>query len=496
MTGTTTDQLLEFQMTIGGELVAASSGATYDSTDPFTGRPWARVPDGDVTDIDRAVEAAQRALKGPWGEMTGTARGKLLYKLGEIIAREAENLAELEVRDGGKLVREMVGQMRALPDYYFYFAGLADKIQGEVVPTNKSNYLVYTRHEPVGVVGAITPWNSPLLLLTWKLAPGLAAGCTFVSKPSDHTPASTLAFAKLFDEAGFPPGVLNVVTGWGPKTGAALASHPGVDKIAFTGSTATGIAVGRAAIENMSRFSLELGGKSAQVVFDDADLNAAANGVIAGVFAATGQTCLAGSRLLVQESVADALVDKIVARASTIKLGDPKDPATEMGPVSNQPQYEKVLSHFASARDEGATIACGGAPAEQLGGFFVKPTVLTGVDPSMRAVREEIFGPVLSVMTFSDEDEAIEAANATEFGLAGAVWTKDIHRAHRVAAKLHTGTVWVNAYRVVAPDVPFGGVGYSGIGRENGLDAVREYTETKAVWVELSGATRDPFTLG
>jgi aldehyde dehydrogenase (NAD+) len=496
MTGTVTDQLLEFQMTIGGQLVSASSGATYDSTDPYSGRPWARVPDGDATDVDRAVEAAHRALAGPWGEMTGTARGKLLYKLGEIIGREAENLAELEVRDGGKLVREMVGQMRALPDYYFYFAGLADKIQGEVVPTNKSNYFVYTRHEPVGVVGAITPWNSPLLLLTWKLAPGLAAGCTFVAKPSDHTPASTLAFAKLFDEAGFPPGVLNVVTGWGPKTGAALASHPDVDKIAFTGSTATGIAVGKSAIENMTRFSLELGGKSAQVVFDDADLDAAANGVIAGVFAATGQTCLAGSRLLVHESVADALVEKIVARASTIKLGDPKDPATEMGPVSNQPQYEKVLSHFASARDQGATIAYGGEPAEELGGFFVKPTVLTGVTPSMRAVREEIFGPVLSVMTFTDEDEAIEAANATEFGLAGAVWTKDIHRAHRVAAKLHTGTVWVNAYRVVAPDVPFGGMGYSGIGRENGLDAVKEYTETKAVWVELSGATRDPFTLG
>ena len=316
-------------------------------------------------------------------------------RLGEIIAREAEQLAELEVRDGGKLAREMVGQMRSLPEYYFYYGGLADKLQGDVIPVDKPNYLVYTRHEPVGVVGAITPWNSPLLLLTWKLAAGLAAGCTFVVKPSDHTPTSTLAFAKLFAEAGFPPGVINVVTGWGPETGAALASHPGVDKIAFTGSTATGIQVGKAAIENMTRFSLELGGKSAQVVFADADLDAAANGVIAGVFAATGQTCMAGSRLLVEQSVADALVDKIVARAATIKLGDPKDPATEMGPVSNQPQYEKVLSHFASAREQGATIAYGGEPATDLGGYFVKPTVLTGVDPSMRAVAEEIFGPVL-----------------------------------------------------------------------------------------------------
>lgn len=490
-----TEEHLAFSLVIGGAEVAAGSGRTYESIDPYTGTAWAVVPDGDAGDIDRAVRAARAALDGPWGQLTATERGRLIGRLGEVIARNADYLADLEVRDGGKLLREMGGQMRSLPDYYHYFAGMADKLEGSVIP-GKSNYLVYTTHEPVGVVGAITPWNSPLLLLTWKLAAGLAAGCTFVVKPSDHTPVSTLAFARLFEEAGFPPGVMNVVTGWGPETGAALAAHPGVDKIAFTGSTGTGIKVGEAAVRNLTRFTLELGGKSAQVVFPDADLEAAANGIISGIFAATGQTCLAGSRLLVHESVADELVEKVVRRASTIVLGDPRDPATEMGPVSNQPQYEKVLSHFESAREQGATIAYGGEPASELGGLFVKPTVLTGVTPDMRAAAEEIFGPVLTVSTFADEDEAIAAANGTEFGLAGAVWTRDVTRAHRVAGQLHAGTVWINAYRAVAPNVPFGGMGASGIGRENGIDAVKDFTETKAIWVELSGQTRDPFTLG
>ncbi|MFC6466300.1 aldehyde dehydrogenase family protein [Gordonia humi] len=488
--------MVALPLLINGEEVTARSGRTYESIDPYTGAPWVRVPDGDADDIDRAVAAARAALSGPWGQMTPTARGRLLWRLGELIARDADQLAELEVRDGGKLVREMAGQMRSLPEYFFYYAGMADKLEGSVIPTDKSNFFVYTRHEPVGVVGAITPWNSPLLLLTWKLAAGLAAGCTFVIKPSDHTPASTLAFGRLFAEAGFPPGVVNVVSGWGPGTGAALASHPGVDKIAFTGSTGTGIHVGQAAVANLARFTLELGGKSAQVVFPDADLDAAANGVISGIFAATGQTCLAGSRLLVHESVADTLIEKVVARAASIVLGDPKDPATEMGPVSNRPQYEKVLSHFESARADGATVAYGGEPAIELGGLFVKPTVLTGVTADMRVAREEVFGPVLAVQTFADEAEAVTMANSTEFGLAGSVWTKDVHCAHRVAAALRAGTVWVNAYRTVAPHVPFGGVGASGIGRENGLDAVKDFTETKSVWVELSGATRDPFTLG
>ena len=497
-TPTTSDDtpLVVHSMLIGGERVAASTGRTYDSTDPFTGRPWARVPDADANDVHTAVAAARAAFDGPWGRTTATARGKLLHRLGELIARDAEQLAELETRDNGKLLREMAGQMAGLPEWYFYYAGLADKVQGATVPTDKSNYLVYTRHEPVGVVAAIVPWNSPLLLLAWKLAPALPAGCTVVVKPSDYTPVSTLAFAALIGEAGFPPGVVNVVTGWGPEVGKALAAHPGVDKIAFTGSTQVGKLVAKAAAENLTRVTLELGGKSAQVVFPDADLDAAANGVIAGVFAATGQTCMAGSRVVVHEDVRDALVERIVARAATIAIGDPRDPGTEMGPMATDKQYETVLSHFASAREQGATIACGGRPVEGLGGWFVEPTVLLDVTPDMRAVREEIFGPVVAVTTFRDESEAIALANGTEFGLAGSGWTKDVHRAHRVAAGLRAGTVWVNAYRVVAPHVPFGGFGTSGIGRENGVDAIREYTETKSVWVELTGETRDPFTLG
>ncbi|MHC1562247.1 aldehyde dehydrogenase [Actinomycetospora sp. C-140] len=488
-------ELEQLSMLIGGKPTGAISGRTFESENPYTGQSWASIPDGGDEDVDAAVNAARAALDGEWGQMTGFARAGCLRRLADLISANAERLARLEVNDSGKLYREMLGQLNGLGGWYHYFAGLADKIEGQQIPSPNPNYLVYTRREPVGVVAAITPWNSPLLLMSWKVAPALAAGCTVVIKPSEHAPGSTLGFAELIAQAGIPDGVVNVVTANSGAVGAHLAAHPGVDKVAFTGSTATGRKVAASAAENLNPATLELGGKSPQVVFADADLQAAANGLVAGVFAATGQTCMAGSRLIVHADVHDELVRLVAERASQIQLGDPFGEATEMGPVANKMQYDKVVGYLETARAEGATVEYGGSSEDSLGGYFVKPTVLS-VKPTDTVFREEVFGPVLAAVTFTDEDEAIKLANDTPYGLAGAVWTKDVHRAHRVAAKIKAGSIWINAYRVVAPSVPFGGFKASGIGRENGIHAIDAYLENKSVWVELTGGTRDPFTLG
>ena len=489
----------KYQMYIDGKYVDPASGKWFDSYNPYTGEPWAQIAQGNAEDTDRAVRAAHKAYtEGPWPQLSASQRGLLLHKLGDLVAREATKLAETEVRDNGKLIAEMQGQLNYLPQWYYYFGGLADKIQGAVIPLDKKGFFNFTRHEPLGVVGAITPWNSPLLLAAWKLAPALAAGNTVVIKPSEFTSASTLEFVKLFEEAGFPPGVVNVVTGFGKDVGTPLVEHPLVKKIAFTGSDATGRAINELAAKTFKRVSLELGGKSPNIVFADARIEEAVNGAVSGIFAATGQTCIAGSRLLLQESIHDAFIEKLLALAKTARMGDPMSLDTQVGPVTTRPQYEKVLGYIDIAKKEGAKLLLGGGPAtrSECGkGWFVEPTVFAGVNNKMRIAQEEVFGPVLSVIKFKDEEEALEIANDVRFGLGSGVWTGDIGRAIRMSERIQAGTVWVNTYRAVSYLSPFGGYKDSGLGRENGIDAMREYLQVKSVWINTGAVTGNPFVM-
>lgn len=484
---------------IGGRWCQAESGEHFESVDPFLARPWAQIPRCDRRDVDIAVAAARDAFeRGAWADMHPTQRGHLLRRLGDLISRDADHLAAVEVQDNGKLYAEMRGQVGYIPQWFHYFGGLADKIEGAVLPIDKPDMFTYTRHEPVGVVAAITPWNSPLLLATWKLAPALAAGCTIVLKPSEFTSASTLELMRLVEEAGFPAGVLNVVTGFGADVGEALTTHSGVDKIAFTGGENSGRHIARNAAQNFKRLTLELGGKSAQLVFPDTDIDKAVKGVVSGIFAATGQTCIAGSRLLVHETIHDEFLDRFVSLAKTARMGDPMDLQTQVGPITTKPQYERVLSCIEMARAEGAECVIGGKPANRPecgDGWFVEPTVFANVSNSMRIAQEEVFGPVLSVIRFREDDEAYAIANDTAYGLAAGVWTGDQGRAFTAAKRLRAGSVWTNTYRAVSYMAPFGGFKSSGVGRESGQEAIYEYLETKCVWMSYGKDVPNPFVM-
>lgn len=489
----------QYGLFIDGEYVPGATRQYIDSINPARNTAWYAITDAGQADIDQAVDAAARALRNPaWRSLTQTARGGLIRRLGDLLAAHGERLAEIETRDNGKLIREMRAQMASLPDTYHYYAGMADKLTGETIPVNKADTFNFTLREPIGVVAIIVPWNSPLYLLSSVLAPCLAVGNTVVVKPAENTTASTLEFAALVRESGIPDGVFNVVTGLGETAGEALARHPGINKVAFTGGTDTGRKVARNAAQNLVPCTLELGGKSPHVVFDDSDPERAASGIVSGIFAAGGQTCIAGSRCFLQESVYDTVLDLLVQKARAVVIGDPMDPETQLGPLALRSQLDKVMDHIRAAGQDGATLVTGGRQPDGedcAQGFYVEPTVFTEVTRDMRLAREEIFGPVLAVMPFRDESELIRKANDTVYGLAAGIWTRDIDRALRFARDVDAGTIWINTYRSASFLSPFGGFKQSGYGKHNGMEGIREYSRLKNVVLDYSGQTPDPFVM-
>lgn len=477
-----------FQLYIDGAF--QDGEARFDSLDPATGEVWAEMPEAREADVDRAVEAADRALyDGPWARMTATQRGKLLYRLADLIAAHAQTLAELETRDTGKIIRETSAQIAYVAEYYRYYAGLADKIEGAHLPIDKPDMEVWLRREPVGVVAMVVPWNSQLFLSAVKIGPALAAGCTMVVKASEDGPAPLLEFARLVHEAGFPAGVVNIITGFGPACGAALTRHPKIAHVAFTGGPEAARHVVRNSAENLASTSLELGGKSPFIVFADADLESAVNAQVAGIFAATGQSCVAGSRLIVERNIKDAFLARLKAKAEAIRIGSPLDMATEVGPLATRRQVNHVDALVRSSVSVGAKLLTGGVRPEGPGNFY-PPTILDCDGIASPSLVNEFFGPVLSVVSFETEAEALALANDTRYGLAAGVFTHNLGRAHRMTRGIRAGVVWINTYRAVSPIAPFGGFGLSGHGREGGMAAVFDYTRTKTVWLKTSD---DPF---
>jgi aldehyde dehydrogenase (NAD+) len=481
----------KYQLFIDGQWVDSQSGKTFQTPNPATGESLAEVAEAGKADIDQAVAAARRAFEGKWSKISARDRGRLLYKLSQLIEQHSAELAALETADNGKPIKEsLYVDLPQVVENFEYFAGWATKIEGETIPV-PGRMFNYTLREPVGVCGQIIPWNFPLLMAAWKLAPALAAGNTVVLKPAEQTPVGAMELAKLIQEAGFPPGVVNVVPGYGETAGAALASHPGIDKIAFTGSTEVGKLIAKSAADNLTKVSLELGGKAPNIVFADSDLEQAVAGAMMGIFYNQGQVCCAGSRLFVEESVKDEFLSKLKEGAEKIAVGDPMDKATQMGPQVSEEQLNRIKGYVDVAKDEGATVLAGGEAPQLEGafqkGYFFRPTIFSEVNNQMRVAQEEIFGPVVSVITFKDEADLIKQANDTVYGLSAGIWTRDITRAHRFAKEIKAGVVWINTYNMFNAASPFGGYKQSGYGREMGRHALDLYTQVKSVWVDLSG---------
>ena len=482
-----------YRMLIDGQWVDAQGREVIETTDPYSGEAWATIPRGTPADADAAIDAAHQAFANPtWRRMPAMARAALLRKVAALIPEHAEKLAQIETRDNGKLLASTRAEAMALVNIYHYFAGLADKIEGTVAPAEFPGVFAYANYEPLGVVAVIAPWNSPLMIAALKTANALAAGCTVVIKPSEFTSASTLEFAKLFDLAGFPPGVVNVVTGYGGEIGERLATHPQVAKIQFTGGTETGQRINMLAAASFKKVVLELGGKSPNIVFDDADIDAAIRGAIVGIYTSSGQSCISGSRLLLQEGIYDRFVERLVEVTKELRLGDPRDPATQIGPITTRPQFDRVTGLLDAARAEGATCAMGGAAFDGPG-QLVRPTLFTGVHNDMRIAREEVFGPVLSAIPFRDEEEAVAIANDTPYGLASGVWTRDMGRAFRMTEAIEAGTVWVNTYRVISVMLPATGWKDSGLGSENGQRNILNFMKPKTVFLNHGAPVTVPF---
>ncbi len=489
-------ELARFQHYIAG--IFEDAAACFESLDPATGKPWALMPSASAQDVDRAVHAADAALRDPaWAGLTATARGKLLFRLGDLLGEAAPRLAALETRDTGKIIRETSGQIAYIAEYFRFYAGLADKVMGFSVPVDKPDMDVTLRREPVGVVAAMVPWNSQLFLAAVKLGPALAAGCTVVLKAAEDGAAPLLEFARVVHEAGFPPGVVNIITGTGAECGQALTTHPLVSRIAFTGGPETARHIVRNSAANLAATTLELGGKSPVLVFEDADVDNVVSAVIAGIFAASGQSCVAGSRLLVQRPLLATLLGRLKARAEQIVIGNPASQDTQMGPLATVKQRDRALALIKASLEEGAELITGGTVPEGFSaGFYLRPTILLCHKLEAPCLCEEFFAPVLSIVAFDTEDEALVLANNSKFGLASGVFTKDLARAHRLSRNIRAGVVWVNTYRVISPLVPFGGYKESGLGREGGIEVILDYTRTKSVWINLSEAPLpDPFVM-